>query len=226
MKRKRQYKSPKLSQEPPSILKGDDISILNKKSDVQNENDDSQQFGKQFSKFVDSRIERYLRNQQLVPLPALNNQQPIILPERDIIDKNQALNLRHDISYEIIDFIGCRMPEILNNVYSGFHNNRLTNASLEDFKPHFSGEGVTNARKLLWLREVNLLTFTFEFFTAQNFIPYHKHWHVVIANNFCDSEGKDFDPEYLRKIHSKKVRSIENLNFIRDIFLPIFKRGA
>lgn len=151
-------------------------------------------------------------------LPLFENPIPTI----SVSSPSQSLNLRNDITYRVVSHIGCLKPELLPEIHSIFHNNALTGTCEEDFIPHMMG-GETKARKIMWLKGINLLTFSF-IELMEKIFPYYDDPFRVIAEHFCDAEGNDLTADKLRKSHSKGIQKISKMEMIRKLFLSVIKR--
>jgi hypothetical protein len=221
MKRKRL--SPKKGRLSPQSISGNEFSSSNKKSSTFKKTHDSQLLGDQFIHLIGTTWEEYVNRNPLSFISRIKNSLEIIVPSVTISNTNQELNLRKDITYDIINHIGCLKPELLHDIHAVFRNHALTSTPEENFIPHLTG-GLTKSRKIIWTRGINLLTFTFDYLMEKIF-PYYDDPFKIIAEHFCDGNGNDFTPKQLRKNHSKKVQKDSKKDMICEAFLPIIEKG-
>jgi len=170
-----------------------------------------------FENLVNAQIQQYIRNNPHELLEAIARQAPEVIAT--IKTSVQARNTSDKQIYLIKAHIGCLKPERLNDIHAIFFNYALTNTPIQNFIPHFMG-GETSARKIFWLRGINLLTFTFNHL-MDILLPYYHDPFRVIAEHFCDADGNDFTLEQLRKNHSKGVEKDSNKTMIKNAFAPL-----
>jgi hypothetical protein len=224
MKRKRQSNSPKLSQGSSSKMMGNTSSFPNKNPASFKQTNDFQHLGDQLIQLLGAVMEQHIRQNPIAFITLLNKfSTEIITPSIAISNTFQELNLSDKFTYKITRHIGCLRPELITDIHSVFHNNGLTGTPAESFIPHFLG-GETKARKIIWLRADNLLTFTFAYLMEKLF-PYYDTPFEIMAQHFCDAEGNDYTSERLRKSHSKGVQKMQKLDMIRKAFSPLIKKG-
>src|SRR6185436_5303002 len=223
MKRKRLGNSIRSGRKSPSNMMGDASGFFLKKNASLGRNKNFQNFGNQFNHLFGAFIEHYIKQNPSIFIPLFNSFSPgLIAPPITISNANQTLNLTNEFSYKIIRHIGCLKAELIAEIHASFHNHSLTGTSIENFIPHFLG-GVTKAPKIIWLREDNLLTFTF-LYLMEKLIPYFDNPFQIIAEHFCDSKGNDYTSDQLRKSHSKGVQKRSKTDMIEKAFSILIRK--
>jgi len=204
-------------------MTGTASSPLNKKPSSFKQTYDSQPLDAQALQLFGLFLNEYIKRNRKTFIDQLKNLYPELTVSAPTISNTyQGPNLVNDTTYHITNQIGCLKPEFLHEIFTAFYTYSLTNIEQKDFTPHFIGE-LKSAQKIIWLRGANLLTFTFRYLMGK-LIPYYDNPFVVIAEHFCDSEGKDYSPEQLRKNHSKGVRDMAKLDMIKKAFSQLIKK--
>lgn len=224
MARKRYKKSPDKNQVCPSTNSMDRIPVPLNEPTPATQPEDHQKLGEQFIQLVGSAVNIHLERNppKFITLPN-DSQTHLIRPDIIITNATQALNFKNDISYPVFKPIGCRNSTLMKEIHEAFKNNVFVNTAFENFEPRFIG-GISFARRMIWLRGINLLTYTFKYIMDNDIIPFHDEPNKVIAEHFCDEDGNDFKNEQLQKNSPGKLNDPDKKELVRRAFFKIIKK--